>query len=576
MKKTLPYFIIFLALFLFVFRSLISNISSNLLDWRDYAFVTWLINRNLEKIISGSFSGFANLNIFYPNTNTLFFSETLITQSLVALPFRFLTSSPIVIFNLVFITTFILNYFSVYYFWKEILNNNLLSFLGTLLLIFSPFFSLEIGHFQMLTYWPFFLSVIFLLKSYKTKKRSFAILSGLFAGVQFLASTYLAIFLLFTISLYALLEWFYKKSKRETIIKLSLVLVTFLALSGIFIKGYLDTKKQYSIVRDPNEFIQYSAHVSDYLFTSPINSIFHKSHLLNVWNSFDKHKLGGKAAFPGFAVTILALASIFVIRGSKKLIQISVNFGRQDLFFALLLFFGMVLSWGPRINFNGNYAHIPSLYYPFLKYIPFLQAARAPCRWSFLFYIGIIYFALLTLKRVFSKTKYTKMGVLLFLIVFFVEYIPTNLTTHEESAFSSEDILLKKYCNSQTSSLLEVPITHFDGGGGILMGLNRVVKYELSSLINDCYLINGYSGYDLPSLLTFKDDFYQTLDKKDEGLLVDFLVKHNVDILKINRESLSDPDLNNYLYIYRLLLKSNRVQLLDKDIFLVNPSRIRQ
>lgn len=561
MRKSLVYFCLFVLLFVFVFRSLIFNIHTNLIDWRDYVLVTWLINRNIDRIVSLNFSGFSNLNIFYPNTNTLFFSETLLSQSILGLPARLLSSNPVVVFNFVFITTFLLNYLSLYLFWGKVFKNHFVSFLGSLFFIFSPYFFLEIGHFQMLSYWPFFFSLYFFLKSFSENKKVWSVISGLFVSLQFLASTYLAIFLMFTLSLYSFIEFLSKKKRQETIKKYFLVIVSFALISGVFIKGYLDTKKQYSIVRNPNEFIQYSAHVSDYLFTTPIQSIIHKSPVMDIWNHFDKNTMGGKAAFPGFTVALLAMGAIFV----------STNKDKRGVFFGLLLLLGMIFSWGPRINFNGNYAHIPSLYYFPLKLIPFMEAARAPARWSFLFYIGTTYFALTTINKV-LKYRHAKYLITLISVAFLLEHIPTNFTTHKENYLPPQYKAIELYCRKSPTALLEVPITHFDGNGGILMGLNRVVKYELSSLSHKCNLINGYSGYDLPSLMVFKDNFYQALNKKDPATLIKFLAKNKVDLVKINRDNLSEEDLANYLYLYPMLVKNGDIQAIDEDLWLVNLS----
>jgi hypothetical protein len=423
----------------------------------------------------------------------------------------------------------------------------------------------------MLSYWPFFFSLYFLGRSFNENRKVWSIFSGIFAGLQFLSSTYLAIFLMFTLLLYSFIEFIFEKNKFETVKKYLLVIISFALISGVFVKGYFNTKKQYSMTRNPNEFIQYSAHVSDYLFTTPIESVIHKSWVMNIWNHFDKNTMGGKAAFPGFVVTILAIVSIFIVKVSKKNIFFSLNFDKQGIFFFLLLSLGMIFSWGPRINFNGNYAHIPSLYYVLLKTIPFLEAARAPARWSFLFYFGIIYFALTTINKI-LRSRYAKYIIFLISITFFLEYIPTNFITHKENFVSSQYEIIEHFCNKSPATLLEIPITHFDGNGGIMMGLNRVVKYELSSLSHKCNLINGYSGYDLPSLIAFKDNFYQALNEKSPKDIIKFLNKNKVDLVKINRDSLSKEDLANYLYIYPVLIKEKNIQAIDEDLWLVNLS----
>ena len=196
MKKSgLIYFLIFLIIFVFVFRSLILNLTTHLLDWLDYPLVIWIIHQNLEKITALNFANFFNSNAFYPHTHTLLFADSQLPQTLIALPFSFLSKNPILVFNFVFIITFILNYFSSFLFWKTIFKKKYLAFLGALLTVFSVFLHLEISHFQMLSFWPFFFSLYFLLKQKDNERLKNIFLAGLFLAIQFLACVYLGIFL---------------------------------------------------------------------------------------------------------------------------------------------------------------------------------------------------------------------------------------------------------------------------------------------------------------------------------------------------------------------------------------------
>ena len=569
MKSRFPLHLsFFIILLLFVFRSLIFNMTNNLPDWLDYPFVTWVINQNIYQIRHFNFLHFTDANIFYPFTNTLYFSDLFLPQSIIGLIISFITANPITIFNSVFILTYILNYIALYLFWNTIFKNTLLSFLGSLFTIFSPFLFLNQSHFQMLSYWPFFFSLLFLFNMFEKRKYQLAIFSGIFCGIQFLASIYLGIFLLFTIGIYILIKLIFDNKKLESIKVFSLVILSFLLISGVFIKGYLDTKKQYSMTRNPEEFIQYSAHVSDYIFTTPIRSFIHTLPLLKLWNGFDKNTMGGKGSFPGFTLTTLALISLISIKYFKKHININITLNQQNLFFALLIFFGLVFSWGPRINFNGHYAFIPSLYYPLWKFIPFLESIRVVARWNFLFYLGVVYFAISTIQKI-SQKKHVSLIIGIILSCFLLESLPLYITTHKEEYLNSKYELIANLCKNRELTLLEVPITHFDGNGGIVSGLNRVTKYELSSLYHKCNLTNGYSGYDLPKLITVRDEFYLRLRNNDPVSLLKYLNNSKINILKINAEELPDEMLISYYKIYPIFVKSAGVKEISKDLFLI-------
>jgi hypothetical protein len=561
-RKFFIYLLFFLIIFSVAFRSLIFNFVTNLIDWRDYALVAWLVFQNVQKIIHLDFINFFTTNAFYPNTNTLFFADTFLPQSIITLPFSLISKNPIFIFNFVFVITFILNYISSYLVFYKTLKREFLSFLASLFLIFSPFFYLELGHFQMMSYWPGLFCLYFILKNDEQNKIRNLILAGIFLSLQFLAGVYLSFFFVAIIFSFFLAKIIFERNLVKNLKQIIIVFVTFILLSGPFIYGYRSVQKQYSFERDATEFINYSAHLSDYLFTKPADSLLYKLDLIKKWNSFNKNFTGGRAAFPGFTLTVLSLLSLFKIYKENRLIKVKIELNEQKFFFLILVLVGLTFSLGPRLNFNGNYAHIPLPYWILLKTIPFLESIRALCRWSFVFYLGIVGLAFEYLKE---KKNAILLGTIF--ILFFLECFPLNVRTYKDTYLDEKTEILKNICQKNKKVVLEVPITHFDGTGGIVDGLTYITKVELASSYHNCYLINGYSGYDLPSLLKFKDDFYQTLATKNSDKLVSFLKQNKVDILQVNRGRLDEESLANYEKIYQRLLKTKDIKLIGPDIF---------
>src|SRR5688572_16573580 len=107
-RLSLIYFTLFLVIFVFTFKSLIANISTDLPDWLDYALVNWIITENIQKIQSLNFANFFDTRAFYPHKNTLFFADTFLPQTLLGLPFSLFTKNIVLVFNIIFIQTFIL------------------------------------------------------------------------------------------------------------------------------------------------------------------------------------------------------------------------------------------------------------------------------------------------------------------------------------------------------------------------------------------------------------------------------------------------------------------------------------
>lgn len=566
MKSRVLFFASFLFLFSFVFRSLLLNLSTNLIDWMDYPLMLWIMYQSISKILILDFSNFFSTNAFYPHTNTLFFSDLLLPQAVAALPFFALSKNLILSFNIVFIITFILNYLSSYLFWERIFKSALLAFIGSIFLVFSPFFHLELSHFQMLSFWPSLFCLYFLWeKEYKLKN---LVIAGLFLSLQFLTGVYLAVYLIITILIFYLLQYLIPGKKKTALLGFFVVFIVFLSVCMIFIKGYSDTKKTYNIQRDIREYIQYSAHLSDYIFTNSINSLVHKSAPMKTWNDLNKHFIGVLSSFPGFLFFVLASAGLFSVIWKKGEISLCITLNREKAFFAILMLCGFILSLGPRLSFNGNYAHIP-LPFALYKILPLFEITRVPARWSFIFFFAVIFFSLAGIVKLQKKFKPAFIATLV-LVIFFLEYIPPSLETHAENYIDSGDNVLKEVCSKSKKVLLEIPVTHLDAAPNVGVGLNYITKAELSSTYHQCLWVNGYSGYDLPELLAFRDRLNKIIENEDANAFLAYLKERNINLVKFNTtffiEELKKP---GSVLIENLKLDP-RVTLLENTTFLIN------
>lgn len=564
-------FVVFLILITVVFRTLVFNISTNLPDWRDYALSNWIMYQDIHHIENGNFSHFFDTNAFYPNNRySLLFADTFLPQALIELPFLAVTRNIILAFNITFLIVLILNYLSSFLFWKIIFKKSLISFFGALFVVFSPFFYLEYGHFQILNFWPLFFSLYFLLRANKNSSTRNLIFSGLFLSIQFLASVYISVFLIFIIFIYYLVKSI-TQGKILTYLKhLAIIFAVFLLICGIFIKGYIDMRGYYNIQRDIREYINYSASLSDYIFTNPINSIVHKSPLMNFWNSFNKNS-GTETAFPGFLISILAIYGLFTLKREKGVLSFKINLTFLDGFFLILLLSGFIFSLGPRLKFNGVYSYIPTLYYPLIKIVPFLEAIRAPVRWSFLFYLGTIFFALQGIEKLSKELKLTYLCIGIF-IFFIFEYIPFNITTHAETYINSDYSYLKTFCTSKKLTLLEIPVTHLNVVPDIITGVNYISKVELSSTYHNCNLANGYSGYDMPSIFNLGFQLDQIIRSQSAEQFVAILKVNKIDVVKVNFDYLEGSLKEPMNIMLKKLEKSPDVDIKNHLIFLKNSS----
>ena len=572
LKNTFFHFVAFLLITAVVFRDLLLNLKTNLPDWRDYPFYIWQMYQNVSHINKLDFINFFETNAFYPHKLTLLFLDTMLPQSLIFLPLLSLTQNLIMSLNLTLILIFILNLISVYIFFKYIFKNGLIAFFGSLFFNFSPYFHLEVSHLPVLTYWPFFLCLYFLFRGEAEEKRKYFYVVGLLLVIQFLASVYLSIFLAFSILIFfADSSFFYPTyaEVKKTFLQTLIIFSIFLATSGIFIKGYLDMKNLYSAKRDIREFIGYSAHLSDYLFTTKINTIVHQSPLMKRWNEADKN-LYSFSAFPGFLVSILAALAIFKISKTKKNLIIDLNLNKEKAYFFTLMVLGFLFSLGPYLNFNGSFAYIPLPYNLVMKFVPMIEVMRTLMRWSFFFFLGFVYFALISLN-VLEKRRHYKFIFLLIFIIFLLEYLPFNLETSKENYLSSDHSVLKNICSKEKKVLLELPVTHLHAYPDIREGLKYITTtVQLSSIYHGCFLVNGYSGYDLPANFILADTLNKHIQNQNTEAFIQELGKRDIDLVKFNQKYFAEefkPSLNTFI---QKLESQKGIEKITQDIFRLN------
>lgn len=494
MKKHLLYFFCFAILFTLIFKDLIVNVSTNLIDWRDYSYLTWVVNQNLTHLKTLDFQNLFNQNAFYPYKNTLFLSDTLLTQAVLGVPVSFFTNNPILIFNTIFVTTIFLNYISSYLLFYKLFNKKLVAFVGGLSMVFSPFFFTQIGHFQMQSYWPFIFALYFVLKGKN-------VLAGFFLVIQFLASVYVAFFGLVAISIFFAVKTVKEKKLKNSLIKLVMILITFLLLGGVFINGYLSSKRSFEIQRNVGEYLSYSAKLSDYLFPKQ-NGIFYQNRVVKKILTYNSHHLGETASFPGFFLGLFFILGLIKFRNSKSEFSLLFSSNLLDLFFLAIMIVGFIFSLG--------YPYIP-----FVKFLPFFDTIRGVSRWSFLFYFGVVYFSMKFISKI------DRAWVLSIAAIFLIlDVLPTPITTIQDRYLNKNDEALKGLCSKEKAIILEIPVTHFDSGENIAEGLTYITKRLLATSYNNCTLVNGYSGYDLPSIQNLMNDLQQAKTPNDFYVVV--------------------------------------------------------
>jgi len=126
-------------------------------DLGDPVFVMWVLAwdcQQLLAILGGDFSRLATFfdaNIFHPAPLTLAYSEHFIAQAVQVLPVWAFTGNPILCYNLLYLSTFVLSGLGAYLFVRELSGNPRAAFVAGVIFAFAPYRFPQSSHLQVLS-----------------------------------------------------------------------------------------------------------------------------------------------------------------------------------------------------------------------------------------------------------------------------------------------------------------------------------------------------------------------------------------------------------------------------------------
>jgi len=126
-------------------------------DLGDPVLVMWILSWDCEqllRILSGDVARIATFfdgNIFHPSPLTLAYSDHLVAQAIQIFPVWVATGNPILSYNLLFISTFVLSGLGMYLLMRELTGNSTAAFAAGLLFAFAPYRLPQSSHLQVLS-----------------------------------------------------------------------------------------------------------------------------------------------------------------------------------------------------------------------------------------------------------------------------------------------------------------------------------------------------------------------------------------------------------------------------------------
>ena len=473
----------FLALTLALFIALtavmtypqVLRMSDGVHDPADPLMVTWVLAWVAHQLPNAPAHIF-DANIFYPERNTLAYSETLLVPGLLAAPLHWLGVKPILIYNLVFLSGFALSGVGVALLVRRLTGHAGAAILAGIVFAFPPYRIDHYAHLQLqqtqfipLALWAFH-------RLLDTGRLRDGVLLGVCTACQMLSCMYYGIFLIPYMAVVCgtlLIASGTLPKERLTALAVAAAIVTVTMVPVG--RAYLAARKVVG-ERGQGEVAMNSATWRNYLAPPEVNALYGKV--------FARFMDPERRLFPGFVA--VALAIIGLVPRKRKHPEHPQHLENQravPLAYAL----GLVLAFDVSLGFNGViYRGLYDYFLPF-------KALRIPARMGLMvgFSLAVLagYGATRIANRLPSATARRAVLTLIGLLML-AEYAshPLELWAAPRQPPQAYADLVRDIGEGPTSVIFEFPTGNMEDP-----------EYLYYSTFHWQYLVNGYSGFFPPS-----------------------------------------------------------------------------
>jgi hypothetical protein len=280
-------------------------------DLGDSVLNMWILAWDCEQIrgiLQGHYSHlrhFFDANIFHPAPLTLAYSEHLVPQAIEIFPIYALTKNPILCYNLLFLSTFVLSGLGMFLLAREVTGSTTAAVVGGLLFAFAPYRIPQSSHLQVLSsqWMPF---AMYGFRRYFEGGRTRALIGATTAVVlQGLSSGYYLLYFSPFALIYVVWEMRRKGRLKDRGTWLALVAAGAVAAVVIapFVIPYVRASRELELSRSLSETTRLSADVYSYVTASTAQRFWGP----RIADVFPKRE---GELFPGAMPLLLALVGI--------------------------------------------------------------------------------------------------------------------------------------------------------------------------------------------------------------------------------------------------------------------------
>jgi hypothetical protein len=465
-----------------------------------------------------------NTNIFFPETNTLAYSDAMLLLGVMSAPFMWLGVHPIIVHNGLVIAGFVTAALAMARLVAYFTPDRTAQAIAALVFAFAPYRASHIAHLELLwtAFLPLSLLALYRVVEQPTLRRG--ITFGAAVGLQGLCSLYYAVFLalwLFPALALAPFHIVTRWSRRHVVAFAGAV-----ATASILLSPYLVPYSHARAALGPrseHDVVTYSARWSDYLRASPVN----RASVLQPRANDDE-----RALFVGAIAAALAGVGVLAVRN------------RVTASYTVLALIAIDLSLGV----NGW------LFDPLRKALPMLDGFRAPARFGVLALLAVAVLAGLAVARLLasltaSRRRYAAIALGTAMIAeYWIAPVPSYAAQLRPGA-------VERFLAAQPPTLIaRLPFPEPDR----LWGYETVFQYL--SIFHWQPMVNGYSGHAPGSYL----ELTSVLHRFPSEHAVRALQGRGVRLV-VFQERYTDPgQFDTFLYACHNQAWFSRVQVLDE------------
>lgn len=484
----------------------------------DAMFNAWTLARDQHCILRQGCPVYANGNIYFPNKDTMLYSETQLSAGFITLPLYFLNQDPVFSYNVWTIVSFFLGGWFMYMLVRYLGKNQLYAVLAGLIFEFAPFKMAASWHLQNLSIFCLPLAVLCILKFFEKRNRKYLWFLFFILLYQFYASWYQMVFVLIGLGVLLLGMGLAKLVGWKPVAIVAVVTLLAAAATLPLAKEYVQFSKTNKATFGIVDQTLYSSSVADYFIPNSGTLLGELYYHLRPGAEPNSYNLDSYS-YHGIVLYVIAAFLLVVSFIRRKRSDRDKKFYRMILILAAIAVVGFILSLGPLLKIRGSYTYaslsggvklaIPLPYIFVDKFLPQLSFIRAIGRISVLCLFALCcllgYFAIFLSRSSLSKRwQYAITGLVCVLVVF--ELMPAHRVPMLNNPAAYNEQIPKVYQFIKNDKQINDYIVLQDTNYGLTSEFSRPETVLWAGYDNK-NVFNGYSGYTPPAYFTEYDNF---------------------------------------------------------------------